>query len=192
MTERVSAGWRVELPEPGIDPYLSATLWLLDHAHGALIADSGAALPSVHARALFDAVPRLGRRGTRPRAHGSRLGVVLVTPLPSTLERLDRRRFPESAAWMLVPSEPGSEQRSFQDAWVWALGRPAPQPARPWVPAGPDAGCELAAIVTPLERWALALRSGAPAKHAAALRYAVAPGGSGAVRPAGLEIGALG
>ncbi|MFG6446475.1 hypothetical protein ACFXQA_14540 [Microbacterium sp. P07] len=156
--------WPIVLPPADLDPYLAATLWLIDLGFGALIAGPEAqANRSVHARALLETVLALDGTHPGPVAQRPGLGIVLAAPTCAQLERLNRRRFDPSATWFLVLSETDVEEREWQKAWLWAHSRPVPEAA-----ADPsslaDGGAAASVLSSPLlsraEHWALSLRAG--------------------------------
>lgn len=180
--------WQVELPAAGTDPYLAATLFLLDHDHGALIVspdlDGGWSDPAVHgslhSRTLFEAVPVIDPAFPGPVARRQGLGLVLVEPTPRTLEMLDWRAFPTAPGVMLLPSAANSERRAWQAAWLWAQRRGAPEVPRRSGTLDPRA-VDPEHVLTDEEVWALAVRAGA--RNAAALRGDPSPGvGAGSGR----------
>lgn len=162
------SGWQVHHPAAGLDPFLAATLWLLDRDCGALV---GAPRPgaSVHARTLAEAVPRLdpARPGTAARQPG--LGIVLVEPGPAVLEALDRNDFADSCAAMLLPSPPDDAAHPWQAAWVWAQRHNPPRLGNGSAPLIRE-HLDPFAVLTDEEVWALALRAGAGRTVVASLR----------------------
>jgi hypothetical protein len=170
MTTRdmtMTDAWTVAVADETVDPYLAAALWLLERGDGALVVDRAVTPRSVHAKVLLESVAPLASHPA-PTARGTvEFGIVLIEPSPATLEGLDRRAHPASTRWMLLRSEAHSVDRAFQDAWLWAQSRPAPQPDRGRIldPAVPG-------IVSGEELWALALRSGVPREQLRALRTA--------------------
>ena len=168
MAHSTSEGWHVAAPEDGVDPYLAAALWLIEKNDGALIVDHLDRTASIHARILFETVPRVNLHSPAARSVADGLGIVLVTPTAQTLEFVDRADFAASAEWMLLPSPPVSPDRAFQEAWRWALNRPAPTAgARVSMP-----DYDLSSLLTPHEVWALAVRSRMPSAQLEALRAA--------------------
>jgi hypothetical protein len=162
MRPSVSAGpWSITAAPSDLDPYLAATLWLLEHGSGGMIAGPEAhARRSVHARALLETVLALDGTHPGPLAQRPGLGVVLAAPTRAQLERVNRRRFDESAAWFLIFSELDPEERERQEAWLWAHSRPAPAPDT--APDGGDPASAVSGLLTEAELWALSLRAGLP------------------------------
>ncbi|WP_411700709.1 hypothetical protein [Conyzicola sp.] len=165
MKTATPQGWPVTVPPSDTDPYLAAALWLIEKGDGALIVDRPVRPGSIHARILLESVPVID---ARPRSRAAGLAVVLVTPAPETLERLDRFDFDPSTEWMLIPSGADSADRAFQDAWLWAMRRPSS--ARLAGRTMPH--FDLSALLTPPEVWALAVRSGIASAQLEALRAA--------------------
>lgn len=173
MRHSTLGGWAVAAPEDGLDPFLAAALWLIEKNDGALVADHVDRVATIHARILFETVPRLNLHSPSARSAADGIGIVLVTPTAQTLEIVDRDDFAASAEWMLLPSPPYSPDRAFQDAWLWALNRPAPTAgARASMP-----DYDLSSLLTPHEVWALAVRSRMPSAQLEALRAAAVSDG---------------
>lgn len=150
--------WDVCLPAGDDDPFLAATLWLLEREHAALVASAGA-IPStsIHARVLLEQVPLIDPTTPGPYAVLDGLGIVVVEPSPRTLAALQRSSFAAGCALMLLPSPDGSKPRAWQDAWVWAQHHRRPHLAGPWDRSALDP----AGVLSDEEVWALALRAGA-------------------------------
>jgi hypothetical protein len=154
----MTGGWPVTVAAPRVDPFLAATLWLIERAHWAIIAGPEAySARSVHAKILMESVIVLDGTHPGPLALHDDLGVVLAAPTPEQLASLHRSHFDPTASWFLIPSSHDSHEREMQEAWVWAQSRPAPGAA----PA-PRRGAVAASdsLLTPAEAWALALRAG--------------------------------
>lgn len=175
----------VEIARGGADPYLTATLWLLDRPHAVVVAGPAAvAAASVHARALLDGTVPAHPRALDAAAAREGLGVVLAAPTARQLERVERSLRQWSADCFLIRSDDDPRQRAFQSAWAWArrTSTQADTPAdSPDDPAGvPVDDGEL----TPVEEWALALRLG---HEATARRLRAQLEGRVAVRRFGLR-----
>ncbi len=152
--------WDVCLPPGDGDPFLAATLWLVEREHAALVATTSS-IPagSIHARTLLEVVPLVDPAAPGPYGRLEGLGIVLVEPSPRTLALLDRSAFAAGCALMLLPSPFGSKPRAWQDAWCWAQRHRPPQVAALWERSALDP----AGVLTDEEVWALALRAGAGA-----------------------------
>lgn len=148
----MNGGWVVTVATARIDPYLAATLWLLDRAHWAIIAGPEAYdARSVHAKTLMESVIVLDGTHPGPLALHDDLGIVLAAPTATQLAGLHRSHFDATASWFMIPSQHDPLERELQEAWLWAHARPAP---------GASAGAASDDLLTPAEAWALALRAG--------------------------------
>jgi len=159
---------------PVLDPYLEATLWLLEQASGALVLGPDApAAGTIHATNLLANVILLDGAHPGPVAQREGLGVILAEPSAEQLERLEPRGFHPGATWFLIPSPDGTPFREYQDAWAWAQQRPVPGPG-PVAEFSPRSAAHATAdptgLLTASELWALGLRAGHDARWAAALR----------------------
>jgi hypothetical protein len=158
------AGWEIHTPPPDTDPFLSATLWALDRPYPVIITGPDARKAhSVHARTLLEGAIPLDGTHPGPLIGEPGLAVVLAMPTPTQLESLRTSRFHADARWFLLPSTPGTTDREYQDAWLWAHQRPAPPASTRSTDLSTIRG-----ILSDVETWALLVR--ADDDRAAALR----------------------
>lgn len=111
-------GWVASFTPSGKEPYLAATLWAGDFAHGAVIESAEPRETPTYVGLLFSTLRTIdpGRPGDTPFLSG--LGIILERPGPQVLEQLTPWRFPTSPAWMVIASAEGSAAREHQEAWV--------------------------------------------------------------------------